>query len=139
MERTPPRQHPMRTYFSGRWSKRFRFSITMLKLTDCRYAKEKIRQAPQNQSPWNYLRGIYRESNHPTLRLKPFAEEFARLEEPEEVTSSHALDLLAHIYAESKHNDEAAKALELLAVRFDPIRANYWQYRKTLLAEPAAA
>lgn len=67
----------------------------------------------------------------------------------ENVTSSHALDLLAEIYAneakslaeqgsgcegeqdkkdESKRN--AVKALELLAERYDPIRAGYWDWRK---------
>lgn len=65
----------------------------------------------------------------------------------ENVTSSHALDLLAEIYAnEAKQGDlgegggdknkreeskrNAVKALELLAERYDPIRAGYWDWRK---------
>ena len=63
-----------------------------------------------------------------------------------EITSSHALDLLAEIYAEKAKLEgrggvggeeakeesklQAVKALELLAERYDPIRANYWDWRK---------
>jgi protein farnesyltransferase/geranylgeranyltransferase type-1 subunit alpha len=54
------------------------------------------------------------------------------------VYSSHALDLLADIYAEEKDSkDEAEKALDLLATRYDPIRANYWNFRKSLLGQSA--
>lgn len=53
---------------------------------------------------------------------------------PDDIYSSHALDLLADIYAEEEGSKEQAKkALDLLATRFDPIRAHYWNYRKGLL------
>jgi protein farnesyltransferase/geranylgeranyltransferase type-1 subunit alpha len=84
--------------------------------------------------------GILRAAQLPKSTLKDFALEFADLDRPDEVYSSHALDLLADIYAEeedSKH--EAVKALDLLATRYDPIRANYWNFRKGLLEEPQAA
>jgi protein farnesyltransferase/geranylgeranyltransferase type-1 subunit alpha len=69
--------------------------------------------------------GILRAAQLPKSTLKDFALEFADLDRPDEVYSSHALDLLADIYAEegdSKH--EAVKALNLLATRYDPIRAS---------------
>ncbi|KAF2133958.1 protein prenylyltransferase [Dothidotthia symphoricarpi CBS 119687] len=100
------------------------------------YTKTAIRKAPQNQSPWNYLLGIVRAAQLPKSTLKEFALEFADLQRPDEIYSSHALDLLADIYAEDGGKDEAEKALSLLATKYDPIRANYWNFRKGLLAEP---
>ena len=105
-----------------------------------RYTKAAIRKAPQNQSPWNYLSGVIRAAQLPKSTLKDFALEFADVQRPDDVYSSHALDLLADIYAaEEDGKAEAEKALDLLATRYDPIRANYWKYRKGLLEQPAAA
>jgi protein farnesyltransferase/geranylgeranyltransferase type-1 subunit alpha len=62
------------------------------------------------------------------------------LDQPNEVYSSHALDLLADIYAEEENSKaEAEKALNLLATKYDPIRANYWNFRKDLLEQPKGA
>lgn len=102
---------------------------------EIQYAKDKIRLAPQNESPWRYLRGVVKKREGSLGVLKGFAEEFADLEEGREdkVRSSHALDLLADIYAQEKENERAGRALELLARRYDPIRKNYWNYRRGLL------
>lgn len=107
-----------------------------------RYTKSQIRLAPQNQSPWNYLQGLARQATGPAAishsSLKEFASEFASLDNPDNVRSSHALDMLADILAkEDGRSVEAAKALDLLATKYDPIRENYWKYRKTLLPEYA--
>jgi protein farnesyltransferase/geranylgeranyltransferase type-1 subunit alpha len=109
-----------------------------------RYAKSAIRLAPQNQSPWNYIRGLQRQAKGPAAisheSLKSFAQEFASIEQPDHVRSSHALDLLADVYAaEEGKKEEAAKALDLLADRYDPVRANYWNYRKSRLGASVAA
>ncbi|KAF2111341.1 hypothetical protein BDV96DRAFT_499374 [Lophiotrema nucula] len=103
------------------------------------YVQEAIRKAPQNQSPWNYLRGIFKQTKRSTEDLKTFALEFANVNKPDDIFSSHALDVLADIYAEEQKKDEAKKALDLLATKFDPIRANYWNYRKVLLDQPEVA
>lgn len=110
-------------------------------LTDeFRYTKAAIRKAPQNQSPWNYLAGVLRAAGLPKSTLKDFALEFADLQSPDDVYSSHALDLLAEIYAEEEGSKaNAEKALDLLATKYDPIRANYWNFRKTLLQRPKVA
>ncbi|KAL1634162.1 CAAX geranylgeranyltransferase alpha subunit [Neofusicoccum ribis] len=101
------------------------------------YAKAAVKLAPQNPSPWNYLRGIVRHAKLPQSTLKDLASEYASVDKPDEVSSSHALDLLADIYAEEESTKEnAAKALDLLARRYDPIRENYWNYRKSLLDQP---
>ncbi|KAF2262543.1 protein prenylyltransferase [Lojkania enalia] len=103
------------------------------------YAKAAIRKAPQNQSPWNYLRGILRHNKLPIAMIKGFALEFADVEKPDDVYSSHALDTLVDIYAEEEDKkEEAKKALELLATRYDPIRKQYWNYRKGLLGQTSA-
>lgn len=101
------------------------------------YAKSAVRRAPQNQSPWNYLKGLVRKAPLPIATLKDFALEFADMRRPDDIYSSHALDLLADIYGEEENSKEEAKqALDLLATRFDPIRAHYWNYRKGLLDQP---
>jgi len=93
--------------------------------------------APQNQAPWNYLRGVLRHAKLPASTLKEFALEFAPPERPEDIHSSHALDLLADIYAEEgDKKEEAAKVLDMLAQKYDPIRANYWKFRKAQLEIP---
>ncbi|ORX91592.1 hypothetical protein BCR34DRAFT_501358 [Clohesyomyces aquaticus] len=107
---------------------------------EIQYAKAAIRKAPQNQSPWNYLGGVVRRAQLPASSLKDFVLEFADLDEPDKVFSSHALDLLADIYTQDEDKkDEARKALDLLAVKYDPIRAHYWNYRKGLLDSSPAA
>jgi protein farnesyltransferase/geranylgeranyltransferase type-1 subunit alpha len=109
---------------------------------ELQYTKKKVRLAPQNESPWNYIRGMSRKAKGsaavPLTLLKEFAEEFASIEEPEKIRSSHALDLLADIYAEEGKKEDASKGLELLASKYDPIRANYWNWRKSLLDGKAA-
>lgn len=97
------------------------------------YAKAAIAIAPQNQSPWNYLRGVVRKQGKGLVAMKAFAEQFANLEEEDEVRSSHALDFLADLYAEEHEKERSGKALEILARRYDPIRKNYWNYRRSLL------
>ncbi len=97
------------------------------------YTKSSILLAPQNQSPWNYLRGILKRQGTGLGQLKGFAEQFADLDKEDEVRSSHALDFLADVYTEEKEKEQAGMALELLARRYDPIRKNYWNYRRGLL------
>lgn len=97
------------------------------------YAQTAIRLAPQNPSPWNYLRGVLKAQGAGLGELATFAEEFGNVDCEEEVRSSHALDFLADCYAERKEPERAGKALEILARRYDPIRRNYWKYRRELL------
>ncbi|CAD0013155.1 unnamed protein product [Aureobasidium pullulans] len=95
-----------------------------------------------NQSPWNYLRGIVSAAKLPLSSQKEFVNEFASVDSEDEdaVRSSHALDLLAEIYAgEKEQNKKAAKAYDLLASKYDPIRANYWAYLKDQLNQGQVA
>lgn len=48
--------------------------------------------------------------------------------------------MLADIYSEEDNSkDDAEKALDLLATRYDPIRANYWNFKKGLLRQQEVA
>lgn len=104
---------------------------------ETKFAMAAIARAPQNQSPWNYLRSIARKSGTSLAHLKDFAEQYADLTIPETVRSSFALDLLADILAEEKDSLRAGQALDLLATRYDPIRKNFWEYRKEQLGLPS--
>ncbi|GAM83459.1 hypothetical protein ANO11243_014470 [Dothideomycetidae sp. 11243] len=95
------------------------------------FAKAAIRRAPNNQSPWAYLRGVVERDAHGKkgiIRLQGFCEEF--VSSLDRVRSSHALQLLAEIYALTERKREARDALDLLASAYDPIRVNYWRYLK---------
>lgn len=101
------------------------------------YAKAKIDLAPQNQSPWNYLRGVLVKGARPLSEARDFAESFVQHlggeEKEEAVQSSHALDLLADVYKEAGDRERADLALRRLAEKWDPIRRGYWGYRRKLL------
>lgn len=98
------------------------------------YTKTKIHRAPQNLSAWNYLKGIIKKSEKGMEVLERFAEEF--IDDNGEVRSSHALDFLAELWGQmgtEEKKKKAEEALGLLAEKYDPVRKNYWDYRKRLL------
>lgn len=99
------------------------------------YALEKIGWAPQNQSPWNYLKGVLAKGGRKLGTVKGQVEGYATNigQEDEHVTSTHALDLLAEIYAEQGDKQKADLYLRRLAEKWDPIRAGYWEWRRTML------
>ncbi|KAI0874618.1 putative geranylgeranyltransferase type I alpha subunit [Hypoxylon argillaceum] len=101
------------------------------------FAQVMIKKAPQNQSPWNYLRGVLVKGGRPLGDVRVFVEEFVNClggnGGQEEVLSSHALDLLADIYNEAGEKDKAALCLSRLGEKWDRIRGGYWAYRQRLL------
>jgi protein farnesyltransferase/geranylgeranyltransferase type-1 subunit alpha len=101
---------------------------------EMKFAQDAIAKTPQNQSPWNYLRALARASDMPLRELKAFVAQYASVDQPDSVRSSFALDLMAEILAEEQEGKQkAAEALDLLATRYDPLRRNYWSYRKAQL------
>jgi protein farnesyltransferase/geranylgeranyltransferase type-1 subunit alpha len=72
--------------------------------------------------------------------LKDFVSQYASVDRPDAVRSSHALDLMADILAaEEGGKQQAGIALDMLAQKYDPIRKNYWEYRKGALMLSSAA
>lgn len=101
------------------------------------FAKKAAAEVPQNQCPWNYLRGICKKADVPLSSLKSFVITYANMDEPDAVRSSHALVMLVDILSEDEDSKQAAtQALDLLAQKYDPIRKNYWEYRKGTLSVP---
>lgn len=104
------------------------------------FAKAAITKAPQNECPWNYLRAVTKKGGVGLSSLQDFVSRYASIEEPDAVQSSYALDLMADILAEDGTNKQVAGvALDMLASKYDPIRKNFWEYRKGLLGLPSAA
>ena len=103
------------------------------------FAKQAIIKAPQNQSPWLYLRGVLRKYSKRLRGCKSFAERIANIEKPDEVRSSHALEFLADVYVEEGESSKAIRALNLLSERYDPIRKNYWDFRAHEILEEASS
>jgi protein farnesyltransferase/geranylgeranyltransferase type-1 subunit alpha len=101
------------------------------------FGKAATFEAPQNQSPWNYLRGVLKKGGRKLGTLECFAGEFVKIGEGEEedVRSSHALDFLADAWAEKGENEKTDKALRLLGEKYDRVRKNYWEWRRGSLKE----
>lgn len=106
---------------------------------EVKFAQEKVELAPQNQSPWNYLRGVLRKGDRKLSELVQWAEKYAKIRgengallgvKEEEVKSSHALDFLADAWAEDGEVELADRALELLGAKYDVIRKGYWEWRR---------
>jgi protein farnesyltransferase/geranylgeranyltransferase type-1 subunit alpha len=82
---------------------------------------------------------VLRAAKRPKSELASFASQFAPIDDGGEIQSSHALNVLASIWGdEDGKKMDAKKALDLLAEKYDPIRANYWNYRKSLILGPDA-
>ena len=101
------------------------------------FGKAATFEAPQNQSPWNYVRGVLKKGGRKLSTQEGFAGEFVKIGdgEEEDVKSSHALDFLADIWAEKGEVEKADKALSLLGGKYDRIRRNYWEWRRSLLKQ----
>lgn len=110
-----------------------------IKQREVEFAKAAAAKAPQNQCPWSYLRGIAKATSMPLASLKDFVSQYGNVEQPDTICSSHALDLMADILAEEGVKQQAIVALDMLAQKYDPIRKNYWEYRKGMLGLPSAA
>lgn len=106
---------------------------------ELRFAENASFLAPQNQSPWNYLRGVLRKAGRSLASEEKFAGEFVKIEgQEEDVKSSHALDFLAEVWAEKGERERADKALRLLGDKYDGVRKNYWEWRRAALGEVSA-
>jgi len=106
------------------------------------FSKAATFEAPQNASPWNYLRGVLKKGGRTFAALETYATEFVQIpkDEEDDVRSSHALEFLADVWGEAGKVEKADTALRLLGDKYDRIRKNYWDWRRGLLkAEKSVA
>ncbi|KAK8030527.1 prenyltransferase alpha subunit [Apiospora arundinis] len=96
------------------------------------YAQAKIELAPQNQSPWNYLRGVLVKGGRKLGSVQDFVEQYVDNlgEETEQVRSSHALELLADIYEDIGAKEKADLCWRRLGEKWDRIRLGYWEWKR---------
>lgn len=105
---------------------------------EVQYAQIKILLAPQNQSPWNYLRGVLVKGGRAVGSVEAFVDQFVQdlgVEDKEKVTSTHGLEFLAEIYAEKGETEKADLALRRLSEKWDRIRLGYWQWRRQMIKD----
>jgi len=97
------------------------------------YAFDWIKKAPNNQSPWIYLKGLFIDQkigDHP--ELKKLCLEFRN----KFTTSPHVASLLVDIYESEGTKESILQAAELctaLETSLDNIHRKYWVYRKQSL------
>ncbi|KAL7176862.1 hypothetical protein ACSBR2_030242 [Camellia fascicularis] len=129
--------------------------LEAMRESEVHYAVEAIIAKPENESPWRYLRGLYKDDaeswiNDPQISsgcLKVLNSQINYI-----FALSMLLDLLCHgfqpgqefkvainaLTSESDSPDsELAKTVCSLLERVDPMRSNYWKWRKRTL--PAQA
>jgi len=103
------------------------------------YALSYIKKAPNNQSPWTYLKGLFkggRFSDSPTIKqlLTEFSEQYP--------TSPHAAALLMEIYEEERTKESIQRAIELcdsLENHLDTFHRKYWSYKRAQLEQASKA
>lgn len=113
-------------------------ATTALVNSEIKYAMSSIELAPQNVSPWNYLRGIYElflnekyDDEVISFASKFVGNFFESKEQTSAIDSSFALEFLAHVYSkDTEKNTLSIKAYDALSERYDPIRKSFWQYKK---------
>lgn len=104
---------------------------------EVKYAQEKTVLAPQNQSPWNYLRGVLVKGGRKMSSVEDFVARFVSDigdEKNEKVTSTHGLEVMAEIYGEKGESEKADLCLRRLGEKWDRIRLGYWQWRRQVLS-----
>ncbi|GIY16307.1 hypothetical protein CEXT_608571 [Caerostris extrusa] len=119
------------------WNQRF-FVINTVGISDevldreIKYTLDCIQKAPNNESPWNYLRGILRDRG---LSKIPEVTEFTEKLYESGCRSPHLLGFMIDIREESllanTTMEDLRKTLDLcslLAKKHDVIRREYWEY-----------
>lgn len=134
------------------WNQRF-FVIEHMGLTaesvreELNYTMNRIHLIKNNESSWNYLRGILQRSNESLITYSDVVQ-FAEGLFSEGVRSPYLLSFLFDVYVErslkqpDKNNDEldddgphenknkAIELCELLEKRHDTVRNKYWKYMR---------
>ncbi|CAM9277596.1 unnamed protein product [Laminaria digitata] len=97
------------------------------------YALGHAERAPSNESPWNFVRGFFRDGGRSYSDFPEVKERVVLLQKTENGgKSSHVLSLLAEIYEKEgteQSLNEALKLLKYLRDELDAVREKYWENR----------
>lgn len=102
------------------------------------FAMKKVELAPNNESPWNYLRGVMERGERRKGEVKEYIEGFTAQAgdgKEEGIRSLQAVEWLVDCEQEALEIEKARQLLKLLE-KLDPIRKGYWAYRGRLLDGP---
>jgi len=117
------------------WNQRYFVISKWKKLTpevirdEIQYAFKYILKAPNNQSPWAYLKGLLLNQNFAEF---PEVKESCLTMKDKFVSCPHISSLLVDIYEQEDKQESKGQAKELcnhLANTLDTIRRKYWLYR----------
>ncbi|XP_027183425.1 protein farnesyltransferase/geranylgeranyltransferase type-1 subunit alpha-like [Coffea eugenioides] len=114
-----------------------------------------IMEHPENESPWRYLRGLYRNDTHALVKDPQVASVCLKILTAKNNyvhALSMLLDLLCHGFQPSLEirnavyglSDSGAQGSDLVKVvcsileLVDPMRANYWKWRRNIVPAQAA-
>ncbi|KAJ3042909.1 hypothetical protein HK097_001870 [Rhizophlyctis rosea] len=97
------------------------------------YILQKIRLAPNNESPWNYLRGILEFAGKPFDEF-PQIEDVCRSFEAKAMIVPHALNFLLELNAQQVQAGQGERVAECEKIskqleEHDPVRKLYWRHR----------
>ena len=99
--------------------------------SEINYTLEKIREVPNNESPYSYIRGLLKEGCD---KFSKFPEIKDNMEKIIEINPkcSYAYSLLLDIYEESKDNENSTTIDSIISnlIECDYIRKKYWLWRK---------
>ncbi|XP_064601491.1 protein farnesyltransferase/geranylgeranyltransferase type-1 subunit alpha-like [Liolophura sinensis] len=122
------------------WNQRYFVISNTSRFTDkvidreVQYTQEKIRKAPNNESAWNYLKGVLLDKE---LSTYPGLLEFCQKLFDERYRSPYLIACMVDTYEEmlelgcKQPEETLSKAIELcksLAETYDTIRCEYWNY-----------
>jgi len=96
------------------------------------FAIHYIKKAPNNQSPWAYLRGVV---NTGHIGDHAQVKEFCLMCKEKYPTCGHALSMLIDICIADSNTHLAKELCRDLAVKVDPIHNKYWIYRELSIAQ----
>lgn len=93
------------------------------------YVLKYIKRAPNNESPWAYLRGILRAHSY-QLSSFPEIEQLCDDLILNKVSSPHLFSFMMDLYLEKNMKDRAVELCTHLEETVDTIRAQYWKFRR---------
>ena len=129
--------------------------------SEVKYTVEAITANPENESPWRYLRGLFKDDtqswvNDPQVSSVCLKVLIAKRNRDSVFALNTLLDLVCHGLKASQEFIDAVDALKtpdlvdlsdsnlalptticLILGRIDPLRVNYWTWRKSKLSPPA--